>query len=51
LICFIDFSRKAHKTWQTHIENKVRRHLHNFNTLEAIMHAPTHTRRSYWRRG
>jgi len=25
--------------------------LHNFNTLEAIMHAPTHTRRNYRRRG
>jgi len=25
--------------------------MHNFNTLEAIMHAPTHTRRSYRRRG
>jgi len=25
--------------------------LRNFNTLEAIMHAPTHTRRSYRRHG
>jgi len=30
--------------------NKVR-HLRNFNTLEAVIHAPTPTRRSYWRRG
>jgi len=24
--------------------------MRNFNILEAIPHAPTHTRRSYWRR-
>jgi len=32
------------------IQHKVR-HLRIFNTLEAIIHAPIHTRRSYrWRR-
>ena len=30
-------------------ENKIK-HMRNFNILEAVTHAPTHTIRNYWRR-
>jgi len=47
---FIDFSRKAHKTWLAHIQNIVR-HSWIYHTRGSYTHhTTTHTRRSYRRR-
>jgi len=47
IVLFISAARPTRNGLER-IENKVRHSI--FIILEAVKHAPTHTRRSYWRR-